>query len=375
MKIVFTGGGTGGHFYPIIAVAQALHELIQNKRLVAPELFYLADTPFNEHLLFENSLQFKKIPAGKWRRYFSLRNFTDLAKTLVGLIAALWQLYRLYPDLVFSKGGYASVPVVWAARFLKIPVFVHESDSRPGRANLWAAKFAARVALSYATAARLFPTGKTAVTGNPIRQELLTPITQGAHAFLKFDPAWPIIFVVGGSLGAAAINDIILDLLPELLKRYQIIHSVGAKNLAEVKQRANFLLAQHPERERYQLYETLEVDALRMVAGVASLALTRAGSALFEFAQWGLPAIVIPIPEQISHDQRTNAFTYARSGGAVVIEQANLTGSILKSEIDRLLGDKTLLAKMAAGAKSFARPEAARLVATEILNLALEHET
>ena len=198
----------------------------------------------------------------------------------------------------------------------------------------------------------------------------MTPITQGAHAFLKFDPAWPIIFVVGGSLGAAAINDIILDLLPELLKRYQIIHSVGAKNLAEVKQRANFLLAQHPERERYQLYETLEVDALRMVAGVASLALTRAGSALFEFAQWGLPAIVIPIPEQISHDQRTNAFTYARSGGAVVIEQANLTGSILKSEIDRLLGDKTLLAKMAAGAKSFAR-----LVATEILNLALEHET
>lgn len=374
MKIVLTGGGTGGHFYPLIAVAQEINQLAKERALVPPKLFYLAASPYDRQLLFENEITFHRVTAGKWRRYFSLWNFFDQLKTGLGILLAFWRLYLIYPDVVMSKGGYVSFPVLVAARVLKIPVIIHESDSHPGRVSLWARKFARRVAVSYPEAFRYFPQDRTAVTGNPVRRELLRPLTTGAREFLHLEPETPVIFVVGGSLGALAINEVVVDLLPELLNRYQIIHQVGEVNRSEVEQRARFLIEKHPHRNRYQIFSTLSTDALRMTAGVASLIITRAGSMIFEIAVWGIPAIVIPIPEPISHDQASNAFTYARSGGAVVIEQNNLTPSILKSEIDRLMNQPDLLSKMRAGAKSFARPDAGRLVAEEVLNLALGHE-
>lgn len=374
MKIIFTGGGTGGHFYPIIAVAEALNQLIDEERLVRPELYYFATDPYDPRALYEQNIQFHRVTAGKRRRYFSLRNFFDLFKTAWGALIALGKTYWLYPDVVFSKGGYVSFPTLLAARLLRIPVVIHESDSRPGRVNAWSAKFAKRVAVSYPEAATFFPSGKTAVTGNPIRQELLTPITVGAREFLKLEEGIPLIFITGGSQGAAAINDALLDIVPELIKHCQIIHQVGAANLTEVEKRAHFLLADNPAAARYKTFASLNTDALRMVAGVADLIITRAGSFIFEAAHWGIPAIIIPIPEEISHDQRSNAFTYARSGGAIVIEQGNLTSSILRSEIDRLLGNRDLLAKMSVGAKNFSRPDAAKTIAQEILKLALRHE-
>ena len=138
MKILFTGGGTGGHFYPIIAIAQAINEIQEKEKLVGVELFYMSNSPYDERLLFENGISYKEISAGKIRRYFSFKNFTDLFKTFNGIISAIAALYVIYPDVVFGKGGYASFPVLFAARLLRIPVIIHESDSHPGRANLWA---------------------------------------------------------------------------------------------------------------------------------------------------------------------------------------------------------------------------------------------
>lgn len=375
MKILFTGGGTGGHFYPIIAVAQEIKKLTDEEKLVEPTLYYMSDDPYNERILFENGITFVGVSAGKIRRYFSIKNFFDLFKTAYGLIQALWKMYLIYPDVVFSKGAYASVPALWAARILKIPIFIHESDSHPGRANLWSAKFAKRIALSYPEALKYFPEEKVAITGNPLRKEVLYPIREGAHEYLKLEENVPIIFVVGGSQGSAKINDTIVDDLPQLLERYQIIHQVGKNNFADIQARTSVVLRDNPKQERYKVFDYLNDTAIRMVAGVATLVITRAGSTLFEIAHWGIPAIIIPIPEEVSHDQRTNALTYAESGAAIVIEEHNLTPTILRSEIDRLMSDKALLEAMRQGTKKFARPEAGALIAKEILSIALQHES
>ena len=172
MRIVFTAGGTGGHFYPLIATAEAMTDIARMKRLVEPQFYYLGPNPFDARALFENHMIFVKVPAGKVRRYFSFKNYLDLFVTLQGFLIALVTLYRIYPDVVFSKGGYASVPVTLAARVLGIPVIIHESDTKPGRANLAASRYAARIAITFEESAKYFPKSvqhKIARTGIPIR--------------------------------------------------------------------------------------------------------------------------------------------------------------------------------------------------------------
>lgn len=375
MKIVLTGGGTGGHFYPLMAVAEEINILVKERKLVEASLFYLAPEPYNRELLFENQISFYRVPAGKLRRYFSPRNLTDGLKTAWGIVVAIWRLYVLYPDVVFSKGGYASFPVIFAARFLKIPLIIHDSDSTPGRVSRWAGKFAARIALAFPSAAETFPPERVALVGNPIRRSLLYPIKQGAYEFLALDRTVPIIYITGGSQGAEIINETVLDILPSLLEHYQIIHQTGEANLDEVKKRSQVILENQLTANRYKVFANLNSTALQMTAGVAQLVVSRAGAGLiFEIAHWGIPSILVPIPEDVSHDQRTNAFTYARGGGAVVIEQQNLTPSILLSEINRLMENPELRKTMGQHARAFARPESGRLIAEEILKIALSHE-
>ncbi len=374
MKILFTGGGTGGHFYPIIAVAQEIRKLAIEEKIIEPKLFFMSDNEYNKQALIDNEITFVKVNAGKVRRYFSIKNFSDTFKTASGLIQALWKMYSIYPDVVFGKGGFASVPALFAARILRIPVVIHESDSLPGRANLWAGKFAQKIALSYPEAAKYFPQEKVAVTGNPIRRQILTPAKSGAFEFLNFDKDVPVIFIVGGSLGSEKINNIILDVLPILVKKYQIIHQVGKNNYEEAKKRSEYLLKDESLASRYKLYAYLNDVAIQMSAGAASLIISRAGSTIFEIANWGIPSIIIPIPEEISHDQRNNAFTYARSGACEVIEEANLAPSILLAEIDNLLDDKEKLEQMKIKSREFSRPDAANVIAEALIKISLQHE-
>lgn len=373
MKILFTGGGTGGHFYPIIAVAQSIREIAYEQKLIEPEFYFMSSDIYNERALLENKITFVPVSAGKMRRYFSIKNFLDIGKTFLGIFQAIFKIYQIYPDVIFAKGGYNSVPALWAAKILNIPVVIHESDSHPGRANMWAAKFAKRIAVSYPEATQYFPKDKTAVTGNPIRKEILYPIAEGAKEYLKLTEELPIILVLGGSQGATRINDLILDLLPELTKRYQIIHQTGKNNFTDAETRSKILLEGTGRDSRYKPFAYLNDLASRMAAGATDLIVSRAGSAIFEIAQWGVPSIIIPIPEAVSHDQRTNAFTYARSGACVVIEENNLSASVLLSEIDRLFQNPKLLDDMKKGAKTFSNPNAARTIADEIVKIALSH--
>ena len=376
MKIVFTGGGTGGHFYPIIAVAEEIQRIARERKLLEPSLYYIAPEPFEERTLFEHNITFKASPAGKVRRYFSVLNFFDLFKTAWGILQSLLIVFRIFPDVVFSKGGFASIPTLVAARIFRIPVVVHESDAVPGRASLWGGKFAVRIGVSYPEAAQYFPSDRTALIGNPIRREIQIPAREGALEFLGLTPGVPVLLVVGGSQGSRNLNEALLTALPSLVERYQIIHQTGKKNVDEVRSTAQVILEKHPYAERYRAFDYLNPLAIRMAAGVASLIVSRAGSsAIFEMAAWGIPSIVVPIPEEVSHDQKRNAYAYARSGAAVVIEEKNLSPHVFVAEVDRLMGDDELRAHMAAAAKNFSRPDAATKLAEAVINVALQHET
>ncbi|MBY0293768.1 UDP-N-acetylglucosamine--N-acetylmuramyl-(pentapeptide) pyrophosphoryl-undecaprenol N-acetylglucosamine transferase [Patescibacteria group bacterium] len=374
MKILFTGGVTGGHFYPIIAVAEAIHDKVREEKILEPKLYFAAPDPYDREMLLANNIIFLPTAAGKLRRYFSILNFFDYFKTAWGIFSSVIRIFFVYPDVVFGKGGYGSFPTLLAARLFRIPVVIHESDAEPGRVNAWAGKFATKIAISYPQAAEYFPKDRVAFTGNPVRKSMMLPAREGMHEFLKLEHDVPVIYVTGGSQGAEAVNEAILAALPELVEKYQIIHQTGELNIKEVTQRARVALSNSTHKDRYKPFAYLNDQALRMTAGVAELVISRAGSTIFEIALWGIPSIIIPIPEPISHDQSKNSFAYARSGAAVVIEQANLTPHLLVSEITRILGNKQLHGTMSNAARGFARADAANLVAEALLNIGLSHE-
>ena len=379
MTIAFTGGVTGGHFYPIIAMAEALNDLVREERLLQPKLYYLAPTPFDEKALFENGMVYLQIPAGKIRRYFSLQNATDLFITLAGTLRALVTLFRIYPDVVVSKGGYGSIPTVLAARLLRIPVIIHESDAKPGRANLFAASFAQKIAISFESAAHFFPKnvqGKIARTGIPIRKALTRVEPEGARQYLQLEAGIPTVLILGGSQGSLRINETILTALTELVGFTNVIHQTGRAHFKNVTDIAQVELGKNEHKSRYHPFNYLTEVSLQRAAGIADVVVSRAGAGtIAEIGLWKKPAILIPIPEAVSHDQRSNAYAFARTGAAVVIEEENLSPHVLTSEIRRIVSDPVLAKKMSASAAGFTDPDAARVLAKAILGIALAHET
>lgn len=379
MKIALAGGGTGGHFYPLIAVAEAIEDLSAERTLLQPELIYLGPDPFDREALLEHAITHEPVTAGRMRRYGSFLNAVDLCKTLFGTLRAILKLWRLYPDAIFSTGGFAAFPALLAARLLKIPVVIYDADAEPGRVSLWSARFARYIAVAHPDAAAAFPEkvrGKIARTGHPIRKEILAPAGEGGFEFLRLDRSVPALLVLGGSQGARAINDALLNALDELVSRYNVIHQAGKANVQEVAGLASVILKDNPHRDRYRPFGLLNTLALRMAAGAASLIVARAGSGtIFEIASWGMPAVLIPIPPDVSHDQIENAFSYARGGGGIVIEQQNLSPHVLAGEIDRLMNDPQLRGRMGNAAAHFARPDAARKIAALLLDIGISHES
>ncbi len=368
MRIVFVGGGSGGHFYPLIATAEAL-------RVQQPEaeLFYIGPNPFNVAELRANNIRHLYCPAGKIRKYFSIQNVFDLFKTFAGLFVALYKLYVWYPDVIFSKGGYTSVPILLVARFYRIPVVIHESDSKPGRANVLAKKFARFIGIAYAEVAPYFPADKTALVGIPIRNVIRT-IDPNPFATLGLPADLPLIYVTGGSLGADRINNLILRSLRLLLPEFRIFHQTGTEMEATVIQTAQSLITDQNLLDRYYVKGNVPAATIAALLDAASLVITRAGSTtLFEIALHGKPSIVIPIPEEISHDQRTNAYAFARTGAASVLEEGNLTENLLIAEIKSIMTDQAKYLTMQQAAVNFADPNAALRMAETIRSIAHEH--
>lgn len=368
---MFVGGGTGGHFYPLIAVAERLNGYAQKGHDY--RLFYIGPDTYDETELTANNITYVYNPAGKQRRYASIRNVLDSFKAFYGFFTAVWTLYKIYPDVVFSKGGYTSVPVILAAAFLRIPVVVHESDSKPGRANKLAAVFARYIAISFDACAKFFPKKKTALTGIPIRNAFMQP-AEDPFQELGIPADRPVIFVTGGSSGAVKINNLILHSIDDLLPEFTIIHQTGPDHEGTVGTSAASLISDQTLLQHYFVRGKMTGREMDLAQSAATLIISRAGAGtIFEIARKGKPSILIPIPEEVSHDQRTNAYEYARYGGAFVIEEDNLVDDLLVSEIHRIIDDEQRYRNMSIAAREFAKDDAAEQLAAILISIADEH--
>ena len=367
MRIMLVGGGSGGHFYPLIGIAEVLERATEK-----PRLYYAGPDPYDAASLERTGISFVYIPAGKRRRYFSLRNYVDIFKTLFGFFLALIKLYVIFPDVIVSKGGYTSVPVILAAAFYRIPIIVHESDAVMGSANKLAARFARTIVLTYAETPIAAHTD-VRVLGIPIRSALL-PSASVPPSASGLDGSRPVLLIIGGSQGAVRINELIFDSLDELLPTYDIIHQTGKENYELAVLTAEKLIPDPELRKHYHLVPFLSAEELKSAYQQAKLVISRAGTtSIYEIALHGKPSIIIPIPEEVSHDQRKNAYAYARFGGTTVMEESNLTDSLLQAEIERIMQNEELYSRMAEGARSFAKEDAAEKIAALVLERAHEH--
>jgi len=373
MRIALTGGGTGGHLFPIIAVARELKNLVQQNVFQIPpgegatiEFMFIGPPTIGKEALAEEGISHKTIMAGKLRRYPSAQNIFDIFKIPLGFLQALWHLFFFMPNVVFSKGGYGSVPVVLAAWLYRVPVIIHESDAVPGLANKFCAKFSKRVAISFNEAAKYFKEGKTALTGNPVRAALFGGSREEAKKIFGLSGAKPVLFIFGGSQGSQALNDVTFESLPALLARLEIIHQCGTENYEMIKQ---LMPGNFPEN--YHLLPFLNEEQVRAAYAAADLVVSRAGASnIAEIAALAKPSILVPLLNAAADHQNKNASEFAHFGAAIVLEQMNLTPHLFQNQIFSLLDNPSLLKKMGENAKKFSQPDAAAKIAQEVLNIA-----
>ncbi len=374
MKIAFTGDSTSGQFYPIIAIAERVQEQAEVRHLVRPQLFYIGENEYSPVQLFNNQIAFIKSASGAKSLRGTKISALQYLKSAFPIFKSFLKLFSLFPDVILTKGGLSTFPTLVAAKMLGIPVMIHETNSIPSESNLWAAHFAKRIGVAYKTSAALFPADKTAHVGQPIRKEIEHVLTEGAHEYLRLENDLPVILVLGGTEEGEIINDTIINSLTLLLDRYQIIHQTGKEQIQSMRDLAQVILKDNPYASRYHPFSYLDDLAIRMSAGSASLAISQAGSVMFELARWRIPAIVIPVTSSTDDHQRKNAFAYARLGGAEVIEEANLSPHLLVSEIDRLMQNPKIREEMKAGTDIFTVENAAVTIANGLLDIALTHE-
>jgi len=295
------------------------------------------------------------------------KNLIDFLKIPLGFCQALWQLFWLMPNVIFSKGGYGSVPVVLAAWVFRIPVLIHESDAVPGLANRFSAKLASRIAISFAETNKFFPAAKTALTGNPVREELQSSDPTQARTIFGLIGAKPLLLVLGGSQGAQPLNEVVLNALQHLLARCEIIHQCGVNNFEGIKQ----LFKGREWPEGYYLIPFLDENQLRAAYAAADLIISRAGAgSISEIAALSKPSIIIPLPNSAADHQTKNALDFSQSGAAIILEQVNLTPHLLQNEIFSLLDKPDVLKQMGEKARQFARPQASKEIAQEVLKIA-----
>lgn len=370
MKILFTGGGTAGHIFPIIAVAREIKKKYLREDL---QFFYLGPKDgFSEILLSQEGIKVKTILAGKIRRYFGFKSFFqnifDVFKAPVGFFQALFYNFVISPDLIFSKGGYGSIPVVFSSWLLLTPIFLHESDVSPGLANRWLSRFSLEIFVSFPIEKTgYFPPKKMLSVGNPVRLELFEGEKEKAEESFKLTEGKPVLLILGGSQGSQRINDVLMAILPELLENFELIHQVGVKNFKEIEAEVRAIIDKKLQ-ERYHLFPFLKEEELKQAYGAADLIISRAGSgSIFEIAALGKPSILIPLPESAQGHQLKNAYTYAENGASLVIEETNLTPHFFLERIKHLFSRPQKLKEMAEKSRAFSKPQAAKIIAEYII--------
>ncbi|MFQ9933381.1 MAG: undecaprenyldiphospho-muramoylpentapeptide beta-N-acetylglucosaminyltransferase [Lachnospiraceae bacterium] len=324
-KILLTGGGTAGHVTPNIALLPSLKEQ-------GFEIKYIGSYDgIEKKLIEEQGIEYVGISSGKLRRYMSAKNFTDPFRVIKGYGEAKKFIKEYKPDILFSKGGFVSVPVVLAAKKYKIPIIIHESDMTPGLANKISIPYAVKICHNFPETAKYLPEGKSVLTGSPIRRELLSGNKISGLNICNFSANKPVIMVVGGSLGAAAINSIIRESLDELLKTYQIVHLCGNGKIDSSLDNI----------AGYKQFEYVKGD-LKDLFAMSDIVVSRAGAnAICEIQALKKPSILIPLSAKASRgDQILNAKSFKNQGFSEVIEEENLTKELLLDTINKVYNNK-----------------------------------
>ncbi|GHV17696.1 UDP-N-acetylglucosamine--N-acetylmuramyl-(pentapeptide) pyrophosphoryl-undecaprenol N-acetylglucosamine transferase [Spirochaetia bacterium] len=353
LSIAFAGGGTGGHIYPGLAVATNLQKQIPCR------IFWIgSDTGMDRAMVEEAGFEFFGIHAGKLRRYFSLRNLSDTFKVFLGILAARRILRREKPALLFSKGGFVSVPPCMAASALRIPVFTHESDYSPGLATRINIRFAERIFTALEATASFFPPPvreRVQVTGNPIRKEFRAADANAGRAFLGLGAGERILLVLGGSLGARQLNELVRACLPRLTETYVVVHQTGPKSDWDL-----------PATERYRPYPFIRREMPHVLAA-AELVLCRSGAGtVWECATLGKPMVLVPLSGSGTRgDQVENARFLEKSGAAAVLGPEGDAGT-LSEIIAGLAADGEQRRAMGNAASAFAAQDGAALIAAAI---------
>ena len=377
MKILFAGGGTGGHIVPIIATVREIRRIYQGEDI---QFFYLGPKDeFGQILLSQEGIKVKAVLTGKIRRYANWKSFFQnlgdiLFKIPIGILQAFFYLFFLGPDLIFSKGGFGSIPGVIAGWLLWMPIFLHESDVTPGLANRFISRFAREIFVSFPVQKTgYFSPRKMISVGNPIRREILEGEKEEAKEFFKLSSEKPVILILGGSQGAQRINDKILEILSELLRNFEVIHQCGEKNFKEVKVEAKVMAS--PDLEKYyHLFPFLKEEELKQAYQAADLIISRAGSgSIFEIAAVSKPSILIPLPEAAQNHQIKNAYCYAENGASIVIGESNFTSHFFLEKLKYLFSHPSELEKMAEKAREFAKPKAAKIIASYLIESLTPH--
>lgn len=323
--IVLTGGGTAGHVTPNIAMIPALQEK-------GFQISYIGSYDgIEKKLIEEMGIPYYGISSGKLRRYFDPKNFTDPFKVLKGYQEARKLLKKLKPDVVFSKGGFVTVPVVIAAKHRKIPAIIHESDMTPGLANKLCIPSAVKVCCNFPETVDKLPSDKAVLTGTPIRQELLNGNKLAALKFTGLKPDKPVLMVIGGSLGSVAVNTAVRQILPELLKDFQVVHLCGKEKLDESL----------TSLDGYVQYEYIKKELADLFA-LSDIVISRAGAnAICEISALKKPNLLIPLSANASRgDQILNARSFEKLGYSKVLEEEELNNEILLKTIRDLYANK-----------------------------------
>ena len=370
-RVVLTGGGSGGHVYPLIAIAETLQAKSEELHFDL-ELRYFGPKDGYMPTFLDHGIPVTAITGAKLRRYLSFANIVDIPKFFFGFAQALVKLFLVMPDVVFSKGGTGAFPVVLAAWFYRIPVVIHESDAQPGLGNLLSAYFAKRIFVSFTAAEKYFNPNITTRTGVPIRKELFEAKTSQdlAKDTLGFSSSNPLVVIVGGSQGARSLNEFIVKNLPAITDQTQVLHQTGNANFADVQKLSQAALIDASFKNRYQPLAYLDNQTYALALTAADLVVGRSGSAtIFELAAFGVPSILIPHDNGGNGHQRANAYDYAEGGAAIVIEDQNLLPGIFLGQLKALLSNPDLRAKMSAAAKKFFTPDAAEEIAKGIMEV------
>ncbi len=385
IRILITGGGTGGHVSPALATVQEIKKLAEGEGWQPIFRYMGSKTGVEKRLAGEAGLDFVGVQTGKLRRaanirgLFTLQNLKDAFRIPVGIFQSLWQVAKFRPDVIFSTGGFVCVPPVVAGWILRVPVLTHEQTATVGLANRIASRFARRVALSFEGSLKELSKGarkKAFVTGNPVRSLIFQGDRTRAIERFGFKPVerdLPTLYVTGGAQGARIINQAVEAALPELLQRCRVIHQCGLQPVGQPQDYDSLQAAAQKLpaelRERYYLTRFVG-EEIGDIFALADLVLSRAGAGtVTELCATGKPAVFVPLVPTGGDEQTRNAKRVEEAGGAVIISQSELTGPRLLQEVKKLLADRGKLAEMGQQTRSLARPDAAHNLAEAVISL------